>query len=272
MCQEGKPFLCREMGKLLWKGTMIDGTTRFRRNGEAVSHMCGVGSFSERSVLPAGSAIKVGGNAPLETVCLVGCGVTTGVGAAVNTANVEPGTSVAVIGCGGVGLSIIQGARINGAITIIAVDPVPEKRDLALSLGATHAIDPFEGDPARAVRKAAGGLGVHYAFEALGRTETIRQAWDMVRPRGRVIVVGMPSLTETLPLPPAGFLSEKRITGSAYGSAVPARDLPRFVEWYQDGRLKLDEMITKRIRLEDVNQALDEMTRGEGARSVIVYS
>jgi NDMA-dependent alcohol dehydrogenase len=272
MCQEGKPFLCREIGRLMAKGTMVDGTTRFRRNGEGVPQLCGVGSFSERSVIPAGSAIKVGGNAPLESVCLIGCGVTTGVGAAVNTAEVKPGTSVAVIGCGGVGLSIIQGARINGATTIIAIDPVAEKRDLALRLGATDVIDPTAEDPIKGVRQRSGKLGVHYAFEALGRIDTVRQAWDMVRPTGRAVIVGVASFKDSFPLMPAGLLSERRITGSAYGSAVPARDIPRFVSWYLDGRLKLDEMITKRIRLEDVNQALDEMRRGEGARSVIMYN
>lgn len=172
MCLEGKPYLCAEMGKVLWKGSMLDGTTRFSKNGKPVHTLCAVGSFSEYSVIPAGSAIKVTKDAPLETVCLVGCGVTTGVGAALNTAQIEPGNSVAIIGCGGVGLSVLQGCKIAGATTIIAIDPVPEKRVLALSLGATHVVDPGEGDTAKQVRKMTNG-GVHFAFEALGRTETI---------------------------------------------------------------------------------------------------
>ncbi|HDY83154.1 MAG: S-(hydroxymethyl)glutathione dehydrogenase [Gammaproteobacteria bacterium] len=272
MCQEEKPFMCSQMARLMGTGKMLDGTTRFSRNGEPVYHMAALGTFSERSVVQAGSVVKVKHDAPLDTVCLVGCGVTTGVGAAVNTAKVHAGSSVAVIGCGGVGLSIIQGARINGASTIIAVDPVPEKRELAMQLGATHGVDPFaEGGPIKQVKALTGGLGVHYAFEALGRIDTTEQTWSMIRPAGRAIIVGMTDQSEKIKLKVTGLLSEKRIKGSGYGSAVPKRDVPRFVDWYLSGELKLDEMITKRIKLEDINQAFDEMARGEGARSVIMY-
>ena len=270
MCKEGKPYICREMGRIMGTGAMLDGSTRFKHGDTGVQQLCAIGSFSERSVMPAGSAIKITDAAPLETVCLVGCGVTTGVGAAVNTANVQAGSSVAVIGCGGVGLSIIQGARVAGADIIIAIDPVEEKRDLAKALGATHGVDPGAEDPVKAVRKIT-GLGVHNAFEALGRIDTIEQTWSMLRPAGKAIVVGMPSLKETVGLGASGLFAEKRITGSVYGSAVPSRDIPMYVEWYQDGKLDLDSMITKRIRLEDVNTAFDEMGRGEGARSVIMY-
>jgi len=270
MCREGKPYICTQMGRIMGSGAMMDGTTRFKLGDTNVHQLCAVGSFAERAVMPAGSAIKVADDAPLESVCLVGCGVTTGVGAAVNTAQVVEGSSVAVIGCGGVGLSIIQGARVSGAATIIAVDPVAEKRELAKHVGATHGVDPSTEDPVKAVRKIT-GMGVHNAFEALGRTETIEQAWSMLRPAGRAIVVGLPSLKESVGLGAAGLFAEKRITGSSYGSAVPTRDIPKFVDWVQDGKLDLDSMITKRIRLEDVNAAFDEMGRGEGARSVIMY-
>ena len=166
MCQEGKPYLCADMGRVLWKGCMLDGTTRFSKDGKPIHTLCAVGSFSEYSVIPAGSAIKVTEEAPLETVCLVGCGVTTGVGAALNTARIDPGDSVAIIGCGGVGLSVLQGCRIAGAETIIAIDPVAEKRALARSLGATHALDPLDGeDVVKRMRKMTNG-GVHFAFEA----------------------------------------------------------------------------------------------------------
>jgi len=272
MCQENKPYMCSQMGKLMATGRMLNGETRFSKNGKPVYHMAGLGTFSEYSVIPEGSAIKVGNNAPLETVCLIGCGVTTGVGAAINTAEVHKGSSVAVIGCGGVGLSIIQGARINGATTIIAIDPMAEKRELAMSVGATHGVDPFAPDgPIKQVRALTGGLGVHYAFEALGRVDTIEQTWNMIRPAGRAIIVGMPDQKSKIKLGMAGILGEKRIKGSGYGSAHPKRDIPRFVDWYLDGQLKLDQMITKRIRLEDINQAFDEMGRAEGARSVIMY-
>ena len=272
MCKEAKPYMCTQMGKILATGAMLDGTTRFSKGGKPYYHMCAVGTFSERSVIPAGAAIKIGANAPLETVCLVGCGVTTGVGAAINTAKVHKGSSVAVIGCGGVGLSIIQGARINGATTIIAVDPVPEKRALAMQLGATHGVDPFDADgPIKGVKAITGGLGVHYAFEALGRVDTIEQTWQMIRPAGRAIIVGMPDQKSKIKLGMMGIFGEKRIKGSGYGSSDPKRDVPKFVDWYLSGELKLDQMITKRIKLEDINQAFEEMGRGEGARSVIMY-
>ncbi len=162
------------------------------------------------------------------------------------------------------------GARIAGATTIIAIDPVAEKRTLALSLGATHAIDPRAHDVAKAVREIT-FLGVHYAFEALGRIETIEQAWSLLRPAGQAIVVGMPSLRDVIKIRVSGFFQQKQITGSAYGSAAPQRDIPRFIDLYQRGELKLDPMITRRIRLDEVNDALAAMGRGEGARSVIVF-
>ena len=272
MCLEDKPFLCSQMARILGTSKMLDGTTRFSQNGKPVYHMCALGTFSEYSVVHEGSLVKVGKDVPLEKVCLVGCGVTTGVGAAVNTANVKEGSSVAVIGCGGVGLSIIQGARINGAKQIIAVDPVPEKRELAMSLGATHTVDPFaEGGPIKQVKALTGGLGVHYAFEALGRVDTTEQTWGMLRPAGRAIIVGMTDQREKIKLSAKGLFAEKRIKGSGYGSSRPQQDIPRFVDWYLSGQLKLDEMITKEIKLEDINQAFEEMGRGEGARSVIVY-
>ena len=272
MCKENKPYMCGQMGKLMATARTLSGETRFSKNGTPVYHMAGLGTFSEYSIIPEGSAIKVGENAPLGTVCLIGCGVTTGVGAAVNTAKVHKGSSVAVIGCGGVGLSIIQGARINGATTIIAVDPMPEKRELAMSMGATHGVDPFAPEgPIKQVKALTGGHGVHYAFEALGRVDTIEQTWSMIRSAGRAIIVGMPDQKSKIKLSMTGVFGEKRIKGSGYGSSSPKTDIPRFVDWYLSGELKLDQMITKRIRLEDINQAFDEMGRGEGARSVIMY-
>lgn len=269
MCAEEKPFLCFQMIHTMGKSTMLDGTTRLRRKGEPVHQLCGVASFAERAVIPLGAAVRVTPDVPLEVVCLIGCGVTTGMGAALNTAGVEAGSSVAVVGCGGVGLSIIQGARIAGASTIIAVDPVAEKRELARVLGATHAVDPKEVEPRKEIRKIT-GLGVHYAFEAIGRTETIAQLWGLLRPTGKAVVVGMPSANEEVRLRVGGFFQQKQIVGSVYGSAVPRRDVPRYVELYQKGELDLDRLITRRIRLEEVNEALDAMARGEGARSVIV--
>ncbi len=270
LCIEGKPFLCMQMMHTMGNCTMLDGTTRLRLGGRSVHQLCGVASFAERAVIPAGAVIKVPADVPLDTVCLVGCGVTTGTGAVFNTAGVEAGTSVAVIGCGGVGLSIVQAARIAEAATIIAIDPVAEKRQLALELGATHTIDPSCEDVAKQVR-AMTMMGVHYAFEAIGTLATIEQAWALVRPTGRVVVVGMPAVKDEVRLRVGGFFQQKSITGSAYGSAVPIRDVPRLIDLYRTGKLKLDAMITSRIPLEGVNDAFEAMARGEGARSVIVF-
>lgn len=270
-CLEGKPFLCAEMASVIWEGSLLDGSKRFTNSkGEKVGQLVCVGTFSERSVIPAGMAVKVDEKAPLETICLIGCGVTTGVGAALNTVDMKEGDSCAVIGCGGVGLSIIQGARIAGAGMIIAIDPVEEKRALALKLGATHAIDPNEVNPVKEVRNISRG-GVHYAFEALGLKATIEQAWSMPRATGTAVIVGVPAMDTEIDLSVLGFFGEKHFKGSAYGTSVPSRDVPKFVDYYMKGELRLDDMITKRIKLEDINTAFDEMSRGEGARSVIMY-
>lgn len=270
MCEEGKPFLCAEMFRTMNECTMLDGTTRLRHNGTPVYQLCGVGSFSERAILPAGCAIKVDPDVPLDTACLIGCGVTTGAGAALNTAQVRPGSSVAVVGCGGVGLSILQGARIAGATTIIAVEPNAEKRRLAMSLAATHTIDPGSEDVISQVRKIT-GRGVHYAFEALGRIDTIEQAYALLRPTGLAVMVGMPSLGDSIKVSAAALFQQKTLTGSTYGSALPKRDIPRFVELYKRGELRLEPMITDRISLEQVNDAFAAMSRGQGARAVIVF-
>ncbi|MDP3248849.1 MAG: Zn-dependent alcohol dehydrogenase [Polaromonas sp.] len=271
-CKEGKPYLCAQMSRGLTKGLQTDGSKRLKNSrGEEIGQLLALGTFSERTVVPAGTAVKVQHNLPLETACLIGCGVTTGVGAALNTVKINPGDSVAVIGCGGVGLSIIQGARIAGATTIIAIDPVAEKRLLAIEVGATHALDPSGENVVKQVRKMTGG-GVHFAFEALGRKETIEQAWAMPRLTGTAVIVGVPKKDTMLELPVLGFFGEKHFKGSAYGSSVPSRDIPKYAEMFMSGELKLDALITQRIALEQVNEALDQMGRGEGARSVIGYS
>lgn len=272
MCREHKPFMCAHMNTVLNQCVYLDGTTRHRTaDGRDVHAMCALGSFASHMVMPAGSAIRVPDDTPLESACLIGCGVTTGVGAALNSVPTRPGDSVAVVGCGGVGLSIIQGARIAGASVIIAVDPVAEKRALALRLGATHAVDPSAEKPIPAVRKLSGGLGVHYAFEALGRLETMQQCWGMIRPTGRAVIVGVAALNQSVQLPAAGLLAEYGIQGSCYGSCTPSRDIPRYVELYRKGDIDLDAMITQRIGLHEVNRAFEEMGRGQGARSVIMF-
>jgi S-(hydroxymethyl)glutathione dehydrogenase/alcohol dehydrogenase len=208
---------------------------------------------------------------PLAQASLIGCGVTTGVGAALKTARVEPGSSSAVIGCGGVGLSALQGCRIAGAGRIIAVDNQPWKLELARSLGATDCVDTGEGDAVAQVMELTGG-GVDYAFECIGLKPTIQQAVGMLKKGGAAVLVGVLPVGETVELSASDItLSEKRVLGSFMGSNAFRRDMPHYVDFYLDGRLHLDEMISQRIPIEGVNDAFDAMRKGEVARSVIVF-
>jgi S-(hydroxymethyl)glutathione dehydrogenase/alcohol dehydrogenase len=215
--------------------------------------------------------VKVQTDLPAEQLALIGCGVTTGVGAALNTAKVQPGSSVAVIGCGGVGQAVIQGARIAGAARIFAIDPVELKRKTAEQLGATDLIDPAQGDPIAQVQAATGGRGADYAFEVIGLPETIMQAYGTARRGGTVVVVGMAKLGvevsfQALML----FAEEKRILGCMYGSAQVRRDFPKLVGLVETGRLDVDAMVSRRIQLAEVNDAFRAMQAGEVIRSVIV--
>jgi S-(hydroxymethyl)glutathione dehydrogenase/alcohol dehydrogenase len=208
---------------------------------------------------------------PDEQLALIGCGVTTGVGAVLVTANVKPGSIVAVVGCGGVGRSAIQGARIAGAERIIAIDPVPLKRDAAKALGATDLIDPNAVDPVEAVRELTGGRGVDYGFEVVGRPETIQQTIDLVRPGGTAVVVGVMGPTDFFQVHGLQFIyGAKTIIGSFGGSAVPSRDFPRYVRMAEEGKLDLASMISRRYRLDQVNEALDATAKGEVLRAMLV--
>lgn len=267
-CQEGKPNFCVQMMPGMLHSTLVDGTTRLSAGGEAIHQLCGVGSFAEEAVVCASSCIPVPDDLPLERICLLGCGVITGTGAALNTARVGPGMCVAVIGCGGVGLSAIQGARIAGAEKIIAIDVDPAKLELARELGASHSVD-GRGDVVPQVRVIE-GLGVHVAIEAIGKTETIETAWAMLRPGGLAVVIGMPAARERVQLRVGGFFQEKRISGCVYGSAHAHRDIPRLMDLARSGELRLDPLVTEELPLERVQEAMDALARGEGARHVIV--
>jgi S-(hydroxymethyl)glutathione dehydrogenase/alcohol dehydrogenase len=266
-CVRGRPNICENTA--WYDATLEDGTCRFSLDGEPVHHY-NTSSFAERSVVPARTAVKVDSSLPLIELALMGCAVMTGVGAVINTAQVRPGDTVAVVGCGGVGLNVVQGARLAGAGVIVAVDVVESKLDLARELGATAVVNASSGDPVEAVRELVPG-GVDHAFEALGRPETIATAIEMIGRGGQALLIGMAppgarvgidALTTTL--------EERSVRGSWYGSCVPLRDLPLLVDLYRDGRLRLDPLITQ-IGLDDVNDAFARMEAGETARSVIVY-
>jgi len=242
-----------------------------RADGSFVPGMTGLGTFSDEMVCSQTQVVKVNTDLPAEQLALIGCGVTTGVGAALITAKVEPGATVAVIGCGGVGQAVIQGARIAGASRIFAIDPVEMKRKTAEQQGATDLIDPSDGGSIAAVKAATGGRGADYVFEVIGLPETILQAFNTARRGGTVVVVGMPRLDaevtfRAFPL----FSDSKRMLGCYYGSAQVRRDFPRFVSLIETGRLDVGSMVTKHIHLEDVNDAFRAMQAGEVIRSVIV--
>jgi Zn-dependent alcohol dehydrogenase len=248
---------------------MEDGTCRLHSNGRAVHHY-NTSSFAEQSVVPARTAVKVDPTLPLTELALMGCAVMTGVGAALNTAHVRPGDTVAVVGCGGVGLNVVQGARIAGATTIVAVDVVPAKLELARELGATEVVDAGDGDPVAAVHELVPG-GVDHAFEALGRPETIETTIALTGRGGQAVLIGMAPPDARVPVDAlTTTLEERCVRGSWYGSCAPLRDLPLLVELYRGGSLRLDPLITA-CTLDDVNDAFRRMEAGETARSVIVY-
>jgi Zn-dependent alcohol dehydrogenase len=255
----------------LLQGYLPDGTSRLRKGDTEIRHFTGVSSFAEYAVVPENGVVKIRQDVPLEVAALVGCGVMTGVGAVINTAKVEPGSSVAVIGCGGVGLNVIQGAVLAGAEKIIAVDLNPLKLRLAQQFGATHIVNPSDGDPVIEVLGLTDGLGADYAFEVIGRADTAVQAYNSIRPGGTAVVVGVAKPDDMMMIPALSLLQEKTLKGSIYGSARPSVDMPRLLDLYVSKRLKLDELVSRRIKLEDINAAFEWMEKGEVARSVIVY-
>lgn len=268
-CVGGEEHLCDAAIKAMMAGEEV----AFEKDGQGIGRMAGVASFAERTVVRGSACIKIPKEVPLDKACLVGCGVMTGVGAATNTAKVRPGQSVAVFGCGGVGLNVIQGAVLCGASRIIAVDVVDKKLDWARQFGATDTIQARQtADVPDAIRSLTGGIGVDFAFEVIGNPDIIAQAFLSVRRGGKVVVVGVPGFDQTLTLPASAVpLEEKSVLGSLYGSAHMRRDMPKLLEMYMQGRLKLDELISRRISLDQVNDAFAAMEAGEVARSVIVY-
>lgn len=251
---------------------VVRSTPRFALpDGRMAPAVCGCGTFAEAMVVDEASVVAVRTDLPDEQLALLGCGVTTGLGAALNTAGVTPGSSVAVIGCGGVGQSVVQGARIAGASVIAAVDPAPGRLRAAVEAGATHAIDPADGNPVEQVRSLTGGRGADFTFEVVGLPELMVQAFDMARPEGAVTLVGMPSTGAVLTLPAlAAVFSGKRLAGSAVGGSQILRDFPRFIRMAETGQLKLAAMVSNRISLDQVNDGIDSLDRAEGLRTVIV--
>ena len=239
-------------------------------SGAAITQGFNLSSYAERMLVHENALVKIDDDMPLDRAALIGCGVITGVGAVFNTARIEPGCSVAVFGLGGVGLAAVQGARIAGARQIIAVDVVEPKLANALQLGATHVVDASSHDPVEAIRNLSGG-GVDYSFEAIGLKSAAEQAFNCLVPGGTATVVGMIPVGQKVEIEGRMFLSERRIQGSGMGSNRFRTDMPRLIELYRQGRLMLDEMITRRGRLEDVNEAFRAMKAGEVTRTVLMF-
>ena len=272
-CRRGQPHLCQQATISMSSGGMLDGSSRLRSSAGPLYQALGCGAFSEATVAPATAVVKVPSELDPAVVALLGCAVLTGVGAALNTASIQEGDTVAVVGCGGVGLNVIQGARIAGAAEIVAVDVQPEKLALAADLGATHGVLAIERNPISAVMDLTGQHGADVAFEVLGRGPTIEQAMAMTRRGGQTVLVGIPAMDVMLTVPAmVGLvLTEKTLKGCWLGSADLHRDIPRLVDLYQRGDLRLDELVSRRIDLSDVNQAFEALEQGTLARSVIVF-
>lgn len=270
-CRRNQPNLCETYTEPIWAGVQLDGTSRVTWNGETVYIYSGLGTFGEYTVVPEQSCIPIDKSISLEVAALVGCAVATGVGAVMYTANVKPADSVVVYGAGGIGLNILQGASLAGATRIIAIDTAPEKETLAREFGATHFI--LAGDTSlQAIRDLTGGRGAEHVFEAVGLPSIQEEALDAVRPGGMLTLVGLSANGTGTNLPGAVITrTEKTVKGSYYGSVSPQRDFPLFLEMYQQGKLKLDELVSQRYTLDQINEAYAEMLTGKTARGIIVY-
>lgn len=271
-CSDGRPALCGEGMRVRSTGCLLDGTTRFTLRGGAIKHFCGVSSFAEYAVVPELAVLKIPDDLPLDRAALLGCAVVSGVGAVVNAARVRPGASVAVFGTGGVGLNVVQGAALAGAGTIIAVDRVAQKLEWARRFGATHAVDATRGDPVAEVRALTGGRGVHYAFEVIGEPAVMRQAYDVLAKRGMCVVLGVTPPAAEVRVPALSLVFEERVlTGSIYGAGAPRVEIPKLIALYRAGKLKLDELLTRRYPFAEINEAYAALERGEVARSVVTF-
>ena len=271
-CAMGSPQLCEVGAKINATHRQPDGTTRVHRDGAELQVFSALGTMSEEIVAPARACVKMPDDAPLDKAALIGCAVMTGVGAVLNTAAVRPGSSVAVFGAGGVGLNVLQGAVIAGAERIIAVDVNPRKLELAATFGATDRIDASSQDAVAAIRDLTGGRGADYTFEAIGRRESIEQAYAALRKGGTCVVIGIGSRKESVSLNVFFIpITEKRLVGCWYGGADVHRDAPRLLALHRDGKLKLDELLTRTYPLEEINQAFADLDAGVNARGLIVF-
>lgn len=268
-CVQGRPVLCERKPP---RFHLADGTTRLRWRGQPVYHYGHVATFATHSVVPASSAIPIPPDIPLDRAVLIGCSVMTGVGAVLNTARVPAGASMAVFGVGGIGLNVVQGGALASAWPIIGVDIHDHKLAYARQFGLTHTVNARQTDPVAAIQEITQGRGADFTFVAVGDTGAVAQAIAALAPGGTCVLIGVPPSGQTVPLDPAFLVTrERRVIGSSYGSARTWLDFPRLLDLYRAGRLRLDELITHRYRLEEVNEAFRALAAGEVARAILVF-
>lgn len=272
-CTSGKTNLCQAIRLTQGKGLMPDGTSRFSMNGETLYHYMGTSTFSEYSVMPEISVAKINKQAPLDKVCLLGCGITTGIGAVLNTAKVEPGASVAVFGLGGIGLSVVQGAVMAGASRIMAVDLNEDKFEMARMLGATDFVNPSKYDkPIQDVIVDLTDGGVDYSFECIGNTNVMRAALECCHKGwGESVIIGVAGAGQEISTRPFQLVTGRVWRGTAFGGVRGRSELPGYVDNYMAGKINIDDMVTHTMGLEDINKAFDLMHEGESIRSVVIY-
>ena len=272
-CLSGKTNLCQAIRETQGKGVMPDGTSRFSLNGKPIYHFMGTSTFSEYTVLPEIAVAKINKAAPLDKACLLGCGVSTGIGAVLNTAKVEPGSTVAIFGLGGVGLSAVQGAVMAKASRIVVVDINPDKFEMAKMLGATDCVNPKDYDkPIQEVIVDLTDGGVDYSFECIGRTETMRSALECCHKGwGESTIIGVAGAGQEICTRPFQLVTGRVWRGSAFGGVKGRSQLPEYVEQYMRGEIKIDEMVTYTMGLDDINRAFDLMHEGKSIRSVILF-
>ncbi|MBZ6378683.1 S-(hydroxymethyl)glutathione dehydrogenase/class III alcohol dehydrogenase [Pacificimonas flava] len=271
-CLNPKTNLCQAIRSTQGQGLMPDGTSRFSYKGKTIYHYMGTSTFSNFTVLPEIAVAKIRADAPFDTTCYVGCGVTTGIGAVVNTAKVEPGSRVVVFGLGGIGLNVIQGAKLAGASQIVGVDINPDRADWGCKFGMTHFLNPQDGgDVVERIVNLTGG-GADYSFECIGKTEVMRQALECCHKGwGESVVIGVAGAGEEIATRPFQLVTGRVWRGSAFGGARGRTDVPQIVDWYMNGQIEIDPMITHRLSLDEINKGFDLMHEGESIRGVVVY-
>ncbi len=272
-CLSRKTNLCQAIRSTQGKGVMPNGTSRFSISGKMIHHYMGTSTFANYTVLPEIAVAKIREDAPFEKVCYIGCGVTTGVGAVVNTAKVEPGANVVVFGLGGIGLNVIQGCRLVGANMIVGVDLNPKKKVLAEQLGMTHFVNPseIEGDLVAHLVELTKG-GADYSFECIGNVNVMRQALECCHKGwGESIIIGVAGAGQEISTRPFQLVTGRVWKGSAFGGARGRTDVPKIVDWYMDGKINIDDLVTHVMPIEQINDAFDMMHRGEGIRTVLTF-